>query len=126
MCELREQPPARQRKMPSLRKRLTHPATYLAGVAVVLALATLDSCRSPGLQLTGRVYVSLVQTYQRFGRPMLKGHVQCRFHPSCSDYSIEAVQRYGIRHGLVLTFSRIQSCTSNVPLGTADPVPSQP
>ncbi|MBI2477276.1 MAG: membrane protein insertion efficiency factor YidD, partial [Planctomycetia bacterium] len=64
-----------------------------------------------------------MRTYQTWGRPLLTGHVQCRYRPSCSEYSIEAVQTHGIRHGLVLTWKRVSSCQTTVPHGTYDPVP---
>ncbi|MSQ96440.1 MAG: membrane protein insertion efficiency factor YidD [Gemmataceae bacterium] len=57
------------------------------------------------------------------GRPLLKGKVQCRFEPSCSEYSLQAVEIHGIRRGLVLTYCRLLSCTHDVPLGVHDPVP---
>ncbi|MBE3096418.1 MAG: membrane protein insertion efficiency factor YidD [Planctomycetes bacterium] len=49
--------------------------------------------------------------------------VQCRYRPTCSEYSIEAVGRFGIRRGLVLTARRVMSCRPPVPRGTFDPVP---
>ncbi|MBY0527811.1 MAG: membrane protein insertion efficiency factor YidD [Gemmataceae bacterium] len=74
--------------------------------------------------MTARMYVGVVHLYQRIGRPALAGKVQCRFRPSCSEYSIEAVETFGIRQGVVLTIKRIQSCNQGVALGTSDPVPS--
>lgn len=82
-----------------------------------------DVSRLPERQLTARVYISTVHVYQAVGRPLLKGKVACRYRPTCSDYSIEAVQRHGITRGLVLTYKRIRSCTNTVPPGTVDPVP---
>ncbi len=73
--------------------------------------------------MTARTHIGAVHLYQSLGRPMLKGRVVCRFTPSCSDYSIEAVQQYGIRRGLVLTFERLSRCNHGTPLGTQDPVP---
>jgi putative membrane protein insertion efficiency factor len=34
----------------------------------------------------------------------------CRFYPSCSDYSFQAVEKYGVVKGLVLTLNRIVKC----------------
>ena len=82
-----------------------------------------DILRLPTQQLTARVYIGSVHVYQAVGRPLLKGKVACRYRPTCSDYSIEAVQRYGTLRGLVLTYKRIRSCTSSVPFGTVDHVP---
>ena len=83
----------------------------------------IDLCRRPGEQVTGKVYVAAVHVYQTFGRPLLAGKVACRFRPTCSDYSIAAVEKHGTVRGLVLTCKRIMSCTHKVPMGTNDVVP---
>ena len=46
----------------------------------------------------------------------------CRFHPSCSDYARQAIERHGPFRGLSLTTRRILRCN---PLheGGFDPVP---
>ena len=86
-------------------------------------LVFCDSIRSPENQLTARAYIGFVHMYQGYGRPMLEGIIACRFRPTCSAYSIQAVEKYGIWTGLFLTIKRIASCTSNVPMGTVDEVP---
>ncbi|HWG43183.1 MAG TPA: membrane protein insertion efficiency factor YidD [Gemmataceae bacterium] len=109
--------------MSSLPRRLKNPKTWLLLFGAFVLLAVLDSFRAPEQQLTARTYIGMVHLYQSLGRPMLKGRVVCRFTPSCSDYSIEAVERHGICHGLVLTFTRLSRCNHGTPLGTHDPVP---
>jgi putative membrane protein insertion efficiency factor len=112
--------------MSALRKSLKRPQTYLVVWFCLIGLAVGDSFRKPGSQITGRLYVASVHAYQVVGRPLLKGHIQCRYKPTCSEYSIEAVQKFGIRRGLVMTQRRIDSCQASVPLGTYDPVPAAP
>jgi putative membrane protein insertion efficiency factor len=109
--------------MPTLRQRLTNPRTWLGLFVALLVLAVADSYQAPRSQFTGWLYVQSVHLYQWAGRPLLKGYVQCRFQPTCSEYSIAAVETHGIRWGLVLTCKRLSSCTCEVPLGTPDPVP---
>lgn len=109
--------------MSPLRQRLKRPQTYLAILFIAAGLAVLDSYRSPASQITGHLYVNGVRFYQTLGRPLLNGHIRCRYSPTCSVYSIEAVREYGIRRGLVLTVARLKSCTKNVPMGTRDPLP---
>ena len=44
--------------------------------------------------LPGRAAIALVRVYQRLLSPLI-GPV-CRFEPSCSNYFIQAVQKYGL------------------------------
>jgi putative membrane protein insertion efficiency factor len=108
--------------MSPLRQPLKRPETYLAMLSIMILFVVLDSYRSPANQVTGCLYVTGVHLYQVIGRPLLKGRIQCRYQPTCSEYSIEAVRVYGIRRGLLLTVKRINSCTTKVPLGTPDPL----
>jgi putative membrane protein insertion efficiency factor len=109
--------------MSSLRQRLKNPRIWLLLFADLFLLAVLDSFRAPQRQLTARTYIGAVHLYQRLGRPLLRGRVVCRFSPSCSEYSKEAVQRHGIQRGLILTFDRLSRCNHNTPIGSFDPVP---
>jgi len=109
--------------MSTLRQRLRHPGTYLLLVGLLAVLVLVDSFRAPEHQVVNRDYVSAVHVYQHIGRPLLEGHVQCRYRPTCSRYSIEAVRKYGLMRGLALTFGRLWRCRGRVPLGTMDPVP---
>jgi hypothetical protein len=109
--------------VPALRQCLTRPGTWLALIAVVVALAVTDTQRDPDRQLLSRAYIAGVGVYQIVGRPLLEGRVQCRFRPSCSVYSVQAVRKYGIVRGLRLTISRVRSCRVEVPLGTYQSVP---
>jgi putative membrane protein insertion efficiency factor len=109
--------------MSALRKSLKKPQTWLALFLALLLASVLDTLRPPADQLTGRGYIACVRLYQHWGRPLLAGSVRCRYCPTCSEYSIEAVQKHGIRRGLVLTARRIQSCRTSVPYDTPDPVP---
>lgn len=48
----------------------------------------------------------------------------CRFYPSCSSYSINAIQKYGCLRGSVLTLKRLARCHPwNA--GGFDPVPEK-
>lgn len=91
---------------------------------VLLISAFLDSCRKPEKQILASLYVTGIRhIYQPIMRPLQEGRIRCRYKPSCSDYSIEAVERFGIRAGLALTYKRIRSCQQEIPIGTLDPVP---
>ena len=64
--------------------------------------------------------IALVRVYQAIGRPLFGGH--CRFHPTCSDYSVQALRTHGAIRGSWLTLRRVLRCH---PFGGAgyDPVP---
>lgn len=40
-----------------------------------------------------------------------KHHIICRFYPTCSDYSIIALNKYGFLKGVKMTTQRIKRCT---------------
>jgi len=61
----------------------------------------------------------LIRLYQLTLSPYLGG--QCRFHPTCSNYAMEALARYGFWRGLGLNFVRLAKCHPFHP-GGYDPV----
>ncbi|MFZ8961666.1 MAG: membrane protein insertion efficiency factor YidD [Flavobacteriaceae bacterium] len=65
-------------------------------------------------------FVILIRGYQLLMSPLLPP--SCRFQPTCSQYSLEALQKYGLRKGGVLAFKRISKCH---PWGGSgyDPIP---
>jgi len=65
--------------------------------------------------------ILFVRLYQWCLRPLFGG-AQCRFVPSCSDYSIEAFQKHGFFRGFWLTIRRVVHCHPWHP-GGHDPVP---
>jgi len=64
--------------------------------------------------------IGLVRLYQYILSPLLPG--ACRYSPTCSEYSIQALRKHGVLRGTWLTFKRILSCN---PWGGHghDPVP---
>ena len=60
--------------------------------------------------------------YQKFISPLLRP--SCRFHPTCSEYSIQAITRYGVTRGIFLSLKRILRCN---PWGGSglDPIPGE-
>ncbi len=67
-----------------------------------------------------RAAVALLRGYQRALSPLLPP--LCRFHPTCSQYAIEAIERHGFLRGSWLAAKRLARCQ---PLchGGVDPVP---
>ena len=66
-----------------------------------------------------QILIKLIKLYQI---TPLSTHSNCRFIPTCSNYAIEAIDRYGTLKGSYFTIKRILRCR---PLGKYgyDPVP---
>lgn len=66
------------------------------------------------------IFIFIIRIYQHTLSPLLGA--SCRYEPSCSQYGIEALKKYGIFKGGYLTIKRILSCN---PWGGHghDPVP---
>lgn len=54
-----------------------------------------------------KVILKILSFYKKI--PYL-GHSSCRFVPTCSEYTKEAVEKYGVIKGLVLGIKRIIRC----------------
>jgi uncharacterized protein len=61
-----------------------------------------------------------IRVYQLAISPLLLS--SCRFYPTCSAYCEEAIDRYGLRHGLRLSVHRLARCHPWCK-GGYDPVP---
>src|ERR1700681_2290967 len=111
--------------MAGLRKSATRrvPLCICAAILLCLIGALADSFRAPEKQITVTVYAAGIDAYSRMITPIVHKWVRCRFWPTCSEYSVEAVRRHGIRKGLWLTIDRLHRCRTSVPIGTFDPVP---
>lgn len=65
-------------------------------------------------------FVFLIRIYQSIISPLTPA--SCRFHPTCSQYSLEALRKHGLLKGGKLALKRISKCH---PWGSSgyDPVP---
>ena len=57
-----------------------------------------------------KLLLSLIKLYKRFLSPINFGVQTCRFYPSCSDYTYEAVDKYGVVKGFLMGIWRIVRC----------------
>lgn len=52
--------------------------------------------------------IQAIRGYQLLISPMLG--TRCRFHPSCSCYAMEAIEKKGFFHGIVISTKRLLKC----------------
>jgi putative membrane protein insertion efficiency factor len=55
-----------------------------------------------------RLAIAPIRVYQKVVSPLIGPH--CRYYPSCSEYAVQAVRRFGILRGLVLAGWRLLRC----------------
>ncbi|MGB3693682.1 MAG: membrane protein insertion efficiency factor YidD [Spirulinaceae cyanobacterium] len=69
-----------------------------------------------------KLLIWFIKGYRTFISPVIPP--TCRFQPTCSQYGLEAIQRFGPWQGGYLTIKRILRCHPFNP-GGYDPVPSK-
>ncbi|HJJ90077.1 MAG TPA: membrane protein insertion efficiency factor YidD [Methanocorpusculum sp.] len=67
-----------------------------------------------------KAIIGLIVFYRKYISPLLPP--SCRYDPTCSEYAIIAIQRYGIIKGFFLAVKRIIRCRPGGGSGY-DPVP---
>jgi putative membrane protein insertion efficiency factor len=65
--------------------------------------------------------IKIISFYRKYISPM-KRHSSCIFIPTCSQYAIEAIEKYGALKGSYLSTKRILRCNP-FNKGGYDPVP---
>lgn len=68
--------------------------------------------------MLAKISIKIIKTYQKIPGPW---HKMCRYTPTCSNYAIEAINKYGFIKGWKKSIKRILSCN---PIGGSgyDPV----
>ena len=64
--------------------------------------------------------LGLIRLYQLVVSPLLPGC--CRFHPSCSEYTLQAIEKLGVARGALFGIRRVLRCHP-WSVGGADPAP---
>ncbi len=67
-----------------------------------------------------KFFCFIIRFYQKYISPLFPSC--CRFTPSCSQYALEAVKKYGPFKGFILSVKRILRCNPYCK-GGYDPVP---
>jgi putative membrane protein insertion efficiency factor len=96
---------------------------FMLGTLLLGTMAVSTPRRKPRSTASGpgRAGMAAIRGYQRWLSPHLP--TRCRQIPTCSNYGLEAVRRYGLVTGSRLTAARIRRCNPSTPRGTHDQVP---
>lgn len=73
-------------------------------------------------EISRKFIIYLIRVYQFCISPFIGAKAACRFTPTCSEYTAQAIEKYGILGGLKLGFHRISRCRPGGGFGY-DPVP---
>jgi len=74
------------------------------------------------MSVSRRLAIAPIRAYQKGISPLLRP--RCKYYPSCSEYAVQAVDRFGILRGLVLAGWRLLRCNP-FSRGGFDPVENQ-
>ena len=74
------------------------------------------------MMMLRRIVILPIRAWQLLLSPLFGP--RCRYYPSCSEYAVQAIGRYGILRGLVLAGWRLLRCNPWSP-GGVDPVEEQ-
>lgn len=55
-----------------------------------------------------KLIIGIIVFYRRFISPLKPP--TCRFYPTCSEYALEAIEKYGVISGVIRAFKRILKC----------------
>lgn len=89
----------------------------LFSLMLTLGATTAGVVRRPVVDRAGR---AAILGYRRWLSHRWPG--QCRFTPTCSQYGLTAVERYGLAVGGRIAADRLRRCRPDVRRGTQDPV----
>ena len=69
-----------------------------------------------------KILLYLIRFYRKYLSPM-KVYTHCIYIPTCSEYALEAIEKYGAARGSWLTFKRLLRCNPFNHGDFYDPVP---
>lgn len=68
-----------------------------------------------------RLMIAMIRVYQKYISPAFPP--RCRFSPTCSQYAVEAISKYGAWKGGWMTLRRLLRCNPFYKGDYFDPVP---
>ena len=58
-----------------------------------------------------KFFIYLIELYQKYISKFLESkNIRCKFYPTCSEYTKQAIEKYGIIRGCMLGIVRILKC----------------
>ena len=58
-----------------------------------------------------KIFIFLICVYKKYGSPIFQHFgIRCKFYPTCSQYTIQAIEKYGTIKGGILGIKRILKC----------------
>ena len=58
-----------------------------------------------------KILIKLIEKYQKNISPILSGRgINCKYYPTCSEYTKQAIKKYGCFIGIIKGFIRILKC----------------
>ncbi len=62
------------------------------------------------MKLPSKIAALGIRSYQAIISPILSRWVRCRFYPTCSEYALLSIEKYGIVRGSKKTLARLRRC----------------
>lgn len=85
-------------------------------------MASMDTAKNVIKKIPVQIVILLIEFYRIVISPMFPGC--CRYVPTCSEYGLIAIRRFGFIKGGILTAKRILRCRPGKK-GGYDPVPER-
>ena len=58
-----------------------------------------------------KFFIYLIELYQKYISKFLESkNIRCKFYPTCSEYTKQAIEKYGVIKGCMLGIVRILKC----------------
>ncbi len=102
-------------------KLVTRRKLLIISLGAFFLLCAHDWIQPREREISTRTAVFAIEEYRALISPRLKGRVFCRFKPTCSEYGLESVKKYGAVIGGAKALWRIARCGPWTPMGTVDP-----